>query len=830
MAINKISGNILQDDLQRGSNLAIQGNLIYFDVTNDRVGILTSSPGDDFAVLGTANAANVRITSATANRIFYADSNKLAQTTANLTFDGTDLVLVGSATIDNVTVDGTEISSDANLTITSGNNGNIDIVPNGTGVTNISNLVIGNLDANRVVITLASGALADTDAFTFDTAGNILTLTGQANFDDLQFDGSTIATTAVNANLNLTPNGSGKVVAATLAITDLSANRVLYSQDADGTVVDSANFTFDGANVAINGSLEIDNVTIDGGNIASDTALTITTAANGNITLQTDGTGVVRIPDTNGMVIPVGNTDQRPSPVDVGTIRFNTTINEIEVWDGTQWDEVGGAVPFTITNQTITPDGVADTFTLDQDATDASILLTINGVNQTPTIDYSVTGNSLVLSDIPLSTDIIQVRFLAGIESNDRLTNSAGNATIIVETSGSIDIDSTGTITATGNLIPTANITYDLGNSSSRWRDLYLSGSSLTLGNIVIKNTGGNSIGFFGPDGVTPATLDANVEVVADSIASGTSQVSIVALNGNIQANVAGATIFTASSTGLAVTGNVSSTNITGILTTAAQPNITSVGTLSDLLVTGNISGTLTTAAQPNITSVGTLGSLTVSGNISSGNVSGTNITGTLTTAAQPNVTSVGTLGSLTVTGNISGGNLVTAGALTVNSGSGATAIVNAAGNGVGNIGSSSTYFDTVFAKATSAQYADLAEKFIADHDYDPGTVLKFGGEAQVTVADSYADPRAAGIVTTAPAFLMNSGQTGISAAIALAGQVPCWVTGPVSKGDLLTTSDLPGHACRLDPEDWRPGCVIAKSLEDRDDGNHKILVVIYTI
>lgn len=84
-----------------------------------------------------------------------------------------------------------------------------------------------------------------------------------------------------------------------------------------------------------------------------------------------------------------------------------------------------------------------------------------------------------------------------------------------------------------------------------------------------------------------------------------------------------------------------------------------SITTATDISVAGNvsagsISGTLTTASQSNITSIGTLSALTVSGNVAAGNVSGTNITGTVTTAAQPNITSVGTLGSLTVTGNVS--------------------------------------------------------------------------------------------------------------------------------------------------------------------------------
>jgi len=135
MAINRISGNILQDDLQRGANLAIQGNLIYFDVVSNRVGILTSAPADDFTVIGTANASNVRITSATSNGVFRADTNLLAVTDSNLTFDGTVLTVIGSAVIDNVTIDGTAIASDANISITTAANGNVLLSPDGTGIT-----------------------------------------------------------------------------------------------------------------------------------------------------------------------------------------------------------------------------------------------------------------------------------------------------------------------------------------------------------------------------------------------------------------------------------------------------------------------------------------------------------------------------------------------------------------------------------------------------------------------------------------------------------------------------------------------------------------------
>ena len=112
--------------------------------------------------------------------------------------------------------------------------------------------------------------------------------------------------------------------------------------------------------------------------------------------------------------------------------------------------------------------------------------------------------------------------------------------------------------------------------------------------------------------------------------------------------------------TGANVTGNVPYASTANYANTANAVSGTNVsGQVSNSL----IAGTVYTAAQPNITSVGTLTSLTVTGNTSTGNLTGANlvsanyVTGTLTTASQPNITSVGTLSSLTVTGNITGGN-----------------------------------------------------------------------------------------------------------------------------------------------------------------------------
>jgi hypothetical protein len=122
---------------------------------------------------------------------------------------------------------------------------------------------------------------------------------------------------------------------------------------------------------------------------------------------------------------------------------------------------------------------------------------------------------------------------------------------------------------------------------------------------------------------------------------------------------------------------------------------------------------------------------------------------------------------------------------------------------------------------------ADLAEKYTSDQAYTPGTVLVFGGTSQVTACANSEDHRAAGVVSTLPAYLMNTELPDVTVAMALAGQVPCCVVGPVSKGDVLTTSTVVGHAKTLDFSLFRPGCIIGKALEDCGPGLHTILIFV---
>jgi hypothetical protein len=181
---------------------------------------------------------------------------------------------------------------------------------------------------------------------------------------------------------------------------------------------------------------------------------------------------------------------------------------------------------------------------------------------------------------------------------------------------------------------------------------------------------------------------------------------------------------------------------------------------------------------------------------------------------------------NLNLTGsNISAVTNVTAsGFLTINSANNATAIVNGGSNAVGNIGSSSTYFNTVFAKATSAQYADLAEMYEADGIIEPGTVVCFGGDKEVTLCREDACRRVAGVVSTNPSYLMNSGQTGeYVVPVSLTGRVPVKVTGTVRKGDMMVAA-LNGRArAEADPV---VGSVIGKALADFD-GNEGVIEVV---
>jgi len=112
------------------------------------------------------------------------------------------------------------------------------------------------------------------------------------------------------------------------------------------------------------------------------------------------------------------------------------------------------------------------------------------------------------------------------------------------------------------------------------------------------------------------------------------------------------------------------------------------------------------------------------------------------------------------------------------------------------------------------ATYADLAEYYEGDKEYEVGTVLIFGGDREVTVSTKFEDHRIAGVVSETGAYIMNNECPGTKVCIALQGRVPCRVVGKIEKGDLLVTSNIQGVAISVKGT-ARPGTIIGKALEN---------------
>jgi hypothetical protein len=219
---------------------------------------------------------------------------------------------------------------------------------------------------------------------------------------------------------------------------------------------------------------------------------------------------------------------------------------------------------------------------------------------------------------------------LANGNSNVDIPSSNGNVVLTAVGNSVLTVTGTGAnIAGTANITGTANI----GNLNT-----YIANAT------YLRGDGSN---------ITNLNITAGTSII-----NGTSNVSIPANNGNVNTVVAGNTTLVVTGTGVNVAGTI---NATGIIT----GNGSGLSSIAGANVTGQVgnalvAGTVYTGAQPNITSVGTLTALGVNGTLTAVNITANTglITGTLATAAQPNITSVGTLTSLNVTGNISGANV----------------------------------------------------------------------------------------------------------------------------------------------------------------------------
>ena len=332
----------------------------------------------------------------------------------------------------------------------------------------------------------------------------------------------------------------------------------------------------------------------------------------------------------------------------------------------------------------------------------------------------------------------------------------------------------------------------------------FIATGNITGGNLntagVLSVTGNANVGNLGTGGLIVAT---------GNITGGNlNTAGVLSVTGNANVGNLGTSIVVA-------TGNITGANVNTAGTVTASRLISNVATGTAPLVVNSItqvanlnaqySGTVVDASQPNITSVGTLTSLTVSGTSTLGAIANVKVTGgsngdLITTDGTGNLSFTTISTSSIVNGN---SNVVVA------ANSNVTVAVTGATRGtftstglvmVGNVtpsanvtyslGNTTNRWSNIWGVSSSAQYADLAEKYHADDVYSPGTVMCLGGDHEVTKSTKDCDEKVFGVVSTAPAYLMNdNNEHPLWLPIVLTGRANVMVTGTVSKGDWLVSA-----------------------------------------
>ena len=375
-----------------------------------------------------------------------------------------------------------------------------------------------------------------------------------------------------------------------------------------------------------------------------------------------------------------------------------------------------------------------------------------------------------------------------------------------------------------------------------------------TVGIMRVQNNTGLFVGAANVFNVNTNTTDANIK---SNISGG---------NLILQANVAGTTFNVATALGASGTFAVGNAATVGT-TVSAGGNITGANLITAGLVTAT--GTITGG---NVNTTGTLtgGNISTGGNVQAGNLRSTGL--------------ISVTGNITSTGNIEGGNIKTSGGKFIGDGSGLTNLgalaVGSIGNGtstisiigvdgnaqiniggvsnvavftttttyfagnvstigiekigtnaVGNIGNSSSYFNRVFAQATTALYADVAERFAADEYLAPGTVVELGGTAEITKSQQDLSENVFGVISTNAAYLMNggAGEDDTHPPVAMIVRVPVKCVGTVHKGDrLVSAGDGVARAARSgEATEFN---VIGRSLENKHTPELGTIEAIVTI
>lgn len=503
-----------------------------------------------------------------------------------------------------------------------------------------------------------------------------------------------------------------------------------------------------------------------------------------------------------------------PAGAVIGDLWFDTTNLQLKAWTGSTWLVIGpgytasqgvsGSVPETINDNGGNPKNIVSLY-----VNNNRVGIVYDGVSFVPQASLLSTF-PVVYPGITLTTT--NTAIFGGTANNATYLNSLSSSQFMradtnTSTTGTLRVlNNTGLFAGTGNAFSASQSGNDALISST------ISGQSL----IIRANIGGT------PTTVATAQGTNGTFAVANALTVGTTATvssSVTAgsflTGGTISATgaVTGAS-FTAS--GNVVAGNVNAAAQITAVTVAA----TDVTTTANVTATGNISGSFFIGNGSQLTGIGIAASAQKIANGSSeanvgtpgGNIN-VNIGGTSNVAV------------------FSTGGQVLRGSLTVNQAGGSTAIINAAGNAVGNIGSSSSYFNRVFATSTTALYADVAERFAADEIMEPGTVVEIGGSAEITRSQRPLSENVFGVISHRAAFLMNggAGEDATHPPVAMTGRVPVKVVGRISKGDRLVSAGQ-GLARAAAPGEATAFNVIGRALQAHDSDDIGEIEAIVTI
>ena len=490
-----------------------------------------------------------------------------------------------------------------------------------------------------------------------------------------------------------------------------------------------------------------------------------------------------------------------PSNNSVGDLWFDTTNQQLKAWTGGSWLVIGpnftssqgqtGAFAETINDSGGNPQTVTSLY--------------VNNTRMAIVAQGQFTPQASLLSAYPTVfagitlTSAVPTAIFGGTSNNSNFINSISSTQLMrsdnnTSTSGTLRVlNNTGLFVGTSNAVSITQSGSDAKISST------ISGQSV----VIEANVGGTPT-------VVATASGANGSFVINSGATvGTTLVAT--------GNITGGNLRTG--------GQVSATgNITGGNITTASLSATTVS------ATGNVQGNIVQANVVNVAlTVTALGN--ISGDYFIGN--GSQLTGIGIAASAQKIANGSTEANIGVPGGnanisvggtsnvavFSTGGQVLKGSLTVNQDGGLTAILNGGSNAVGNIGSSSSYFNRVFATSTTALYADVAERFAADEVMEPGTVVELGGSKEITRSRTPLSEKVFGVISTRAAFLMNggAGEDDTHPPVAMTGRVPVKVTGVVRKGDRLVSAG-DGIARSAMPGEATPFNVIGRVLEDHAD------------